>query len=128
MDQTLALNFCPFRSPDWKSLVNQTESIRFSQRMWARILEIVEPQVIVCLGGEPADYLDPVLRAQGARPTGPEARHSSGWGSVTYGVRRYTTARHELTMVRLPHLSRFRIFGRPESHHATSPKTSDPGR
>jgi hypothetical protein len=120
MDQTLALNFCPFRSPDWKQLVNPKESIEFSQRMWARVLEIVEPPVIVCLGGEPMHYLDPVLRAGGAALTGPEQRDSVGWGTVTYAVRRYTTGRGEVTMVRLPHLSRFRIFGRPESQHATN--------
>jgi hypothetical protein len=120
MDETLALNFCPFRSRAWKLLVKPKESIEFSKRMWARVLEIVEPPVIVCLGGEPMYYLDPVLRARGAVPAGPEERHSVGWGTVTYAVRHYTTGRGEVTMVRLPHLSRFRIFGRCESRHATN--------
>ena len=120
MDETLALNFCPFRSADWETLVNKEASIEFSQHMWARVLEIVKPRVIVCLGAEPAHYLDRVLRARGATLMGPEKRQTAGWGTVTYGVRRYTTARGKLTMVRLPHLSRFGIFGRPESHHATS--------
>ena len=67
MDETLALSFCPFRSPDWKTLVNKEASIEFSQHMWARVLEIVKPRAIVCLGGEPAHYLDPSCGPAGPR-------------------------------------------------------------
>jgi hypothetical protein len=120
MDQTLALNFCPFRSPGWPPLVSPEESIEFSRRMWANVLEIVEPSVIVCLGSDPMRYLDPVLRAHGAVPTGLTEKRPVGWGNVKYAVARYTKAPGEVTMVGLPHLSRFRIFGRPESRHATA--------
>jgi hypothetical protein len=120
MDQTLALNFCPFRSPGWPPLVRPKESIEFSRRMWARVLGIVEPSVIVCLGNDPMRYLDPVVRARGARPTGPAEKRPVGWGDVKYAVARYTSPRREVTMVGLPHLSRFRIFGRPESQLATT--------
>jgi hypothetical protein len=120
MDQTLALNFCPFRSSGWPPLVSPKESIEFSGRMWARVLETGEPSVIVCLGSDPMRYLDPVLRAHRASPTGPAEKHPVGWGNVKYAVGRYTTTACEVTMLGLPHLSRFRIFGRPESQHATT--------
>jgi hypothetical protein len=120
MDQTLALNFCPFRSPSWPPLVSPEESIEFSRRMWARVLEIVEPSVIVCLGSDPMRYIDPVHRARGAVPTGLAEKRPVGWGNVKYAVARYTKTPGEVTMVGLPHLSRFRIFGRPESRQATT--------
>ena len=120
MDQTLALNFCPFRSPGWPPLVRPEESIEFSRRMWATVLDIVEPSVIVCLGSDPMRYLDPVVRAHGAVPTGPTEKRPVGWGNVKYAVARYAKTPREVTMVGLPHLSRFRIFGRPESRRATT--------
>ena len=120
MDQTVALNFCPFRSPGWPPVVRPKESIDFSQRMWAEVLDIVEPLAIVCLGSDPMRYLDRVLRSRGAAPKGPAEKRPAGWGNVSYVVARYTTTFGELTMVGLPHLSRFRIFDRPESRHATT--------
>jgi hypothetical protein len=119
-EQTLALNFCPFRSQGWPPLVSPDGSIEFSRRMWARVFDVVEPSVIVCLGNDPMRYLDLVLRARGAVPTGPAKKRPVGWGNVTYAVAHYTKSPGEVTMVGLPHLSRFRIFGRPESQHATT--------
>ena len=123
MDQTLALNFCPFRSPEWKQLAYPKESIRFSKCMWSRVFDIVEPSVIVCNGKDVAAELGPVLRARG---TAREAAvpYPTGWkrkgGEVTYTVTRYTTTRGvNVTMVGLPHLSRYTIFGRRQSRDAT---------
>lgn len=119
-EQTLALNFCPFRSPGWPPLVSPEESIEFSRRMWARVLELVGPSVIVCLGRDPMRYLGPVLRARGAASTGPPDKRPVAWGNVTFTVARYSATPGEVTMVGLPHLSRFGIFGRRESQHATT--------
>lgn len=125
MDETLALNFCPFRSPSWDRLRRKKESIEFSQRMWARVLEIVEPSVIICLGVAPMRYLDRVLRLRRAHLKGQES-HPIEWGrtdtseGVTYKVGRYSTTHGEVTMLGLPHFSRYPIFGRPESRRATT--------
>lgn len=120
-EQTLALNFCPFRSQRWNRLDRQSkkELIAFSQVMWARVLEIVEPSVIVCLGNDPMKYLDPVVQARATAWTGLVER-PVGWGDVKWGVRCYATSSGEVTMVRIPHLSIFKIFGRPESEPGTS--------
>jgi hypothetical protein len=118
MDATLALNFCPFRSPTWQALASPRESVAFSQAMWAAVLDICTPRAVVCLGAAPMRYLDPVLLATGAT-RGSLRRYDVGWGSVTYAVAEYATPRGPLTMVALPHLSRFRIFGRSQSRPAT---------
>lgn len=45
MDETLALNFCPFRSPTWEALPNQAESTRFSAELWRQVLGLARPSV-----------------------------------------------------------------------------------
>ena len=67
MDKTLTLNFCPFRFPAWPPPTNLEGTIAFSKRMWAKVFEILEPAVIVCLGNEPMEHLDVVLRRGGQR-------------------------------------------------------------
>jgi hypothetical protein len=120
MDETLTFNFCPFRSPDVKRLHNKAESMKFSQSMCARVLDVVEPPVIVCNGKDVAKRLDPVLRARGT-VTEASVSYPTGWGDYTYTVTRYTTTRGvKVTMVGLLHLSRFSIFGRPKYRQATT--------
>jgi hypothetical protein len=122
MDETLALNFCSFRSKQrWSQLDRQSKQalIAFSQEMWARILEIVEPSVIICLGNDTMKYLDPVLQARATAWTGLVER-PVGWGNVKWGVRCYTARSREVMMVRIPHLSIFKIFVHPQSQQATA--------
>jgi hypothetical protein len=120
MDETLTFNFCPFRSPDWASLPNAAESLRFSQRTCERVLDIVEPPAIVCNGTNVAVELDRILRVRGRVIEGPVSRPIA-WGQYKYSVARYTTKHGpEVTMVGFPHLSRFGIFSRPESKLATT--------
>lgn len=119
--QTLALNFCPFRSQRWDRLDRQTqkELIAFSEGMWARVLKIVEPSVIVCLGNDPMKHLDSVLRARATTWTG-LIKRPVAWKDATWAVRTYTTTSREVTLVRIPHLSTFKIFRHPESESATT--------
>lgn len=80
-EQTLALNFCPFRSQRWNRLDRQSkkELIAFSQVMWARVLEIVEPSVIVCLGNDPDEVPRP------CRPSSRNRMDGSGRASRRLG-------------------------------------------
>ena len=124
MDQTLALNFCPFRSPSWDLLVGRNESIEFSKRLSTPVFEIVEPSVIVCVGRPPMENLELVLQDRGAALTDRVVRPiywgDGHGGSYTHEVARYTTTRGKVTMVYIPHLSRFGIFGRRKSLVATT--------
>lgn len=117
MDATLAGNFCPFRSPDWKSLTRPAESAAFSRALWADVFDVADPRVIVCFG-DVGQHLAAIMQQRGARLTAAAQTRSAGWGNVTYSTARYATTRGETLIVRLPHLSRFGIFGRPQSQHA----------
>lgn len=119
MDRSLAANFCPFRSPSWASLPTRKASVIFSKQLWTRILRESTPAALVCLSGLPAKYLGEIQQTLGWRPLGEEAI-PVGWGSVTCSIRRFQRGTQSTLLVRLLHLSRFRIIGRPESDQAVA--------
>ena len=118
MDETLAANLCPFRSRSWELLTNKRSSIDFSRELWSRILDLVTPPVLICLGEIPARHLGAVLEGHGWRPDGGPEVARVGWGTVTYALQRYESSRGRTVVIRLPHLSRFAIVGRAESRPA----------
>ena len=119
MDETLTLNFCPFRSPKWRLLPRRAESTAFSQTMWWQILDIVEPSVIVCNSLVAMRNLELVLRRRGAALGHRESRPTC-WGTFKWTEAHYATKRgNGVTMVGFPHVSQFPIFGRAKSQHAT---------
>ncbi|MGH2844960.1 MAG: hypothetical protein ACRDL0_02875 [Thermoleophilaceae bacterium] len=117
MDTTLAAHFCPFRSPSWQQLASRRESIEFSQGLWRDLLAFAQPRVMVCFA-EGERLLAPAMESAGMRMTEPAETGPIGWGAYTYSLARYESARGRTLMVRIPHLSRFKIFGRPESREA----------
>jgi hypothetical protein len=114
MDGTLALNFCPFRSPSWDTLQRRDESVRFSAALWAEILSLVRPKAIVCLGDLAATHIGSAMTQRGGRARA-SAEHATGWGTVTFATTTYNLDGDEILLLRLPHLSRFGFFGRPAS-------------
>jgi hypothetical protein len=124
MDDTLATNFCPFRSPSWDSLANRTESIAFSRELWRTILGFVSPSVLVCLGELPARELRATLVSTGSRLLGAPEVRLVGWGRMTYELAHYQSSSARILLVRLPHPSRFGIFGRAPSQAAVERLTS----
>ncbi len=118
MDETLATNFCPFRSPSWDRLPKKAESVMFSKRLWSSAFEHISPRVIICLTSTPFDHFEEVLRQKGFGRTD-SLKEPVGWGNVTYSSSRYESQYGNVLMIRLPHLSRYKIFGRPQSQHAT---------
>jgi hypothetical protein len=118
MDATLATNFCPFRSPSWDRLPSKVESVAFSERLWSTIFGHISRKAIICLTGTSFDHYGEVLARKGFRRTSMQ-REPVGWGHVTYSSSRYDSGSGNVLMVRLPHLSRYKVFGRPQSQDAT---------
>jgi len=123
MDETLSTNLCPFRSPDEARLANRAASLQFSEALWRDIFAQVNPKAVICLGGTVETALGRVLTGAGAELTSRQER-PVGWGEVTYSLTRYQHGDRTTLLVRLPHLSRFGIFGRPASRAATGHITS----
>ncbi len=122
MDDTLAWNFCPFRSPGWDRLPNRARSLTFSAELGTSVLAIANPRAILCLGDVIDRQLGVVLEARGLQRREVQ-KLPTGWGTVTYGVTRYGCPDGATLVVRLPHLSRYAIFGRPASRGAVDELT-----
>lgn len=114
MDETLTGNLCPFRSPSWADLHNRARSIAFSMDLWHSVLEHIQPRAVVCLGGDAARGFTEGLENHDWRLVGQPDEPKVGWGAVTYQIAKYESPRGRMLIVRLPHLSTFKIFGRAE--------------
>ena len=99
----------PFRSASWEALtVRQRDaSMDFGQRFWDRALRLSPHNagIIVC-SRRAANLVVSLLGASLEKELG------TGWGH--YRIRRYRTKEDRL-IVGLPHLSRFKLFGRAKS-------------
>jgi hypothetical protein len=105
-DVTLTAYFIPFRSPEYAELVAQQESLEFGCKLWRRILSEVQPTLVICLGKD----VEKGLYSLWGRPLA-MTEHPVGWEPQRAVLSRYPGK----LLLRLPHLSRFRIFGRAAS-------------
>lgn len=125
MDDTLAANFCPFRSAGWAELPKKPESVEFSRRLWGEILEDISPSVIICMGEVPYDNIRELLLEKGYGDTPTDSDNRVGWGNVEYRDTHLSLGDRGLYLLGLPHLSRFPIFGRPGSYSAVARFTGE---
>lgn len=119
MDETLTANLCPFRAPAWDQLANPAASVLFSTRLWTDILSLANPRAVLCLGNTVERHLRTIMQSGGARLSATSTR-PAGWGAITYSITRLDSDRGSTVLVRLPHLSRFGIVGRPQSRPAVN--------
>lgn len=104
-EDVLAGNLVPFRSPNWASLENRKEAMKFGVEIWRELLAHTRPKLIIGMGGEVTAALSASLN------TRREKRIPVGWGNVTGLKADFSNG----TLIGLPHLSRFAIMLRPKS-------------
>ncbi len=108
--EVFAAQFVPFRSNAWSDLARRPEAVAFARRLWAWALPQSEARLIVCLGkAVVAPEIAQILGAQFAGSV------LAGWGNQT--IDRYVTDDGRLVLG-VPHLGRFKLFGRPVSEAA----------
>lgn len=108
----LAAQFVPFRSPDIASLDRRGDAFDFARKLWTWVLqpEICRARLFLCLGNEAAAEISRLL---GASPRRGAHLLPTNWGRTTIGCHETATdGIDRRVVVRLPHLSRYRIFGR----------------
>jgi hypothetical protein len=114
MDETLAANFCPFPSPSWAKLENPSETIAYCSELWSQILRSVRPRVIICLGNITAKYVSELFVREGFDLVS-KTKFASGWGSISCEASTFLKDDYSVRLVRVPHLSRFKIFREQQS-------------
>lgn len=98
-------NFIPFRSPGEKAL--PTKAFTFGRNLWRTVFSYWQPQYVLTYGDTARDEISALL----GRWTG-EKTFDCGWKGKQLTLREFDRG---VRLLALPHLSRFRIFGRSES-------------
>ena len=111
MDKTLAANLCPFRSGNWAELPKKEEAIKFSKNLWGTLFDKLNPSVIACVGRLTHFHVYSLLKER-AFVFAQSRKLKTGWGKIQCELTHVTHGQKNVMLVGLPHLSRFRIFGR----------------
>ena len=106
-DSVLSGQLVPFRSPSWEQLPRQKESLEFGIQLWQKVINYVEPNVIVAMGK--SELRSTLIEILGEPKT--SETHSVGWSNVSANLDIFSSCK----LLSLPHLSRFKIMGRPQS-------------
>ena len=101
--------FIPFRTPEISKLPAKKASIEFSLNLWSEILSFIQPKLILCLGKEVSQNVKKIYADQSYKSSIEKLK----WGDITGEVFKYEGG---LRVLGFPHLSRFRIFNRPECY------------
>jgi hypothetical protein len=99
----------PFRSPAWSELANREAAREFGKNLWRAILMQTNLKIIVVFGKDIGGDVAQLLNARG------DCRFMSGWGNQSIDAYRFAETGR---LIVLPHLSRFALFGRPQSEQA----------
>jgi hypothetical protein len=108
-------HFIPFRSPSIAALPRSAESIAFARTLWHRILADWTPRTIVTIDGTTFSEITSILRSRPGAKIDAAQVLPTGWGNVSAEIMRIRGPHGMSTVGRLPHLSRFALFGRRES-------------
>lgn len=116
LNRVVSGSLVPFRSPNEASLHRPNESLTFGRNLWRDVLNHWRPQYAVCFGTTPFRELSALL----GRPV--EAREYDPRWQGSLSVRVYQDGTR---LLGLPHLSRFKIFGRVQSVEALGQAMND---
>ncbi len=106
---TLSAYLVPFRAPKKEDLASPKASLDFALRLWGRLLPELNPQVVIALG---EDAYAGVIEVFG-KPSR-EDRRPAGWGAQSISLAQFGAH----LVVRIPHLSQFKLMSRPEGRAA----------
>ncbi|MCB1537385.1 MAG: hypothetical protein H6865_03915 [Rhodospirillales bacterium] len=109
MNDSLAMNFIPYRSQSFAKLKNKNETLKFCQGLLEESLEYTQPQVTITM--DKLAYAAVIKAFKKLYPdTEIQTEHEQiGWGKVEYEITTLLDAQKRL-IVRIPHLSRYKIF------------------
>jgi hypothetical protein len=113
--EVLSAYFIPFRSPSIAALPCRKESLTFAVGLWEGIFASWSPRLILTIDNESFREIVNILSARPSARRIDARRFPTGWGDYQADVVRLSGVREvgPVTIARLPHLSRFQLFGNP---------------
>ena len=101
-EEVFAANLVPFRSPSWSALPDKEGALTFGRTIWRGLLARTPARLFVALGKRSGQEMAALLDARHSRS------HTVEWDPQSIDE---LVAPDGHTVLALPHLSRFRIFG-----------------
>jgi len=115
MNGSLMAYYIPFRSPNYESLKSKVESRNFAFWLWSGILGQISPELIIAIDRNTFNDIHKILVTKIGFEQTKGLEMPIGWGKYTANINYYSMQEQSTILTRLPHLSRFKIFNRPES-------------
>lgn len=129
MDESLMANLVPFRSKSWNGLREKETALLFSREFWRERIGMVPTALYVTMSKISFNEISKLLVECGYQEdVGKSVLTMVGWGKVTYQISEYHRNDIRTTVIRLPHLSRYKIFGREPSEPAINDIMSVAGK
>jgi hypothetical protein len=119
MEYSLCGHFIPFRSTSFESLKDKERTIGFSRKLWQKILSNLKVQLIFCIDNNTYKNISEILTNLSYHKV-QEKRYPIAWGDYKCSIANFEKDGQKITLVWLPHLSTFSIFGRERSKEAVS--------
>jgi hypothetical protein len=119
IENSLCGHFIPFRSPSFDTLKDKERTIAFSKKLWQKILSKLKLQLLFCIDNNTYKNISEILTSLSYQKV-QEQRYPIAWGDYKCSIANFEKDGQEITLVWLPHLSTFSIFGREKSKEAVS--------
>jgi transposase-like protein len=105
--------YIPFRSPSFAKLVSPHKSMEFAQVLWAEIFASWTPRLLVTIDRVGHDGIRSILTGRLSKRIVDTRMFPTGWGNCRAEVTRFVSPGGDATtLVRLPHLSLYKLFSR----------------
>jgi hypothetical protein len=113
--EVMSAYFIPFRSPSIAVLPFRKESLKFARSLWGRIFASWLPRMVITIDNQSFEAIVGIFSTRPNFRVTDRRRFPTGWGAYEADAIRLTGLRDDgaVTIVRLPHLSRFQLFGNP---------------
>jgi hypothetical protein len=116
MNKTLCGYFIPYRSAIWANMPKEKQEVgvEIGKAIWKPILETSIPRIIICIDQLTHKNIKGILNDL-KYVEKKECNYPTGWGNIKASIARFELGDRKLSVLRLPHLSRFGIFNRPDA-------------
>jgi hypothetical protein len=112
LQQSLAACYIPFRSPSLKDLPKKKAAKAFAYTLWQDLFTKLDPLLIVTIDRITTKAISQILEKKLKCPAPDVTTFKIGWGAVSADVITFKAGKRKRVILRLPHLSRFQLFGR----------------